>query len=316
MKRGYIFPGQGSQTVGMGRALAEEFGAARDVFAAVDDALDQKLSQLMWDGPESELTLTENAQPALMAVSMAVLRVLAENGIKLSDDAAYVAGHSLGEYSALTGTGALELADAARLLKLRGQAMQRAVPVGVGAMAALLGLEFEAVVEVAEQAEQGEEICAAANDNAVGQVVVSGHAAAVARAIDLAKERGAKRAMELPVSAPFHCALMQPAAEEMQAALAETKIVAPSVPVIANVRAAPVSDPEEIRSLLVEQITARVRWRESMIWLADNAAGNLVELGSGKVLTTMARRIDTRLSAQAISTPDDIRAYLEENKGD
>ncbi len=316
MKRGYIFPGQGSQSVGMGRALAEEFGAARDVFAAVDDALDQKLSQLMWDGPESELTLTENAQPALMAVSMAVLRVLAENGIKLSDDAAYVAGHSLGEYSALTGTGALELADAARLLKLRGQAMQRAVPVGVGAMAALLGLEFEAVVEVAEQAEQGEEICAAANDNAVGQVVVSGHAAAVARAIDLAKERGAKRAMELPVSAPFHCALMQPAAEEMQAALAETKIVAPSVPVIANVRAAPVSDPEEIRSLLVEQITARVRWRESMIWLADNAAGNLVELGSGKVLTTMARRIDPRLSAQAISTPDDISAYLEENKGD
>ncbi len=316
MKRGYIFPGQGSQSVGMGRALAEEFGAARDVFAAVDDALDQKLSQLMWDGPESELTLTENAQPALMAVSMAVLRVLAENGIKLSDDAAYVAGHSLGEYSALTGTGALELADAARLLKLRGQAMQRAVPVGVGAMAALLGLEFEAVVEVAEQAEQGEEICAAANDNAVGQVVVSGHAAAVARAIDLAKERGAKRAMELPVSAPFHCALMQPAAEEMQAALAETKIVAPSVPVIANVRAAPVSDPEEIRRLLVEQITARVRWRESMIWLADNAAGNLVELGSGKVLTTMARRIDPRLSAQAISTPDDISAYLEENKGD
>ena len=316
MKRGYIFPGQGSQSVGMGRALAEEFGAARDVFAAVDDALDQKLSQLMWDGPESELTLTENAQPALMAVSMAVLRVLAENGIKLSDDAAYVAGHSLGEYSALTGTGALELADAARLLKLRGQAMQRAVPVGVGAMAALLGLEFEAVVEVAEQAEQGEEICAAANDNAVGQVVVSGHAAAVARAIDLAKERGAKRAMELPVSAPFHCALMQPAAEEMQAALAETKIVAPSVPVIANVRAAPVNDPEEIRSLLVEQITARVRWRESMIWLADNAAGNLVELGSGKVLTTMARRIDPRLSAQAISTPDDISAYLEENKGD
>ncbi|HCD17202.1 MAG: [acyl-carrier-protein] S-malonyltransferase [Rhizobiales bacterium TMED83] len=316
MKRGYIFPGQGSQSVGMGRALAEEFGAARDVFAAVDDALDQKLSQLMWDGPESELTLTENAQPALMAVSMAVLRVLAENGIKLSDDAAYVAGHSLGEYSALTGTGALELADAARLLKLRGQAMQRAVPVGVGAMAALLGLEFEAVVEVAEQAEQGEEICAAANDNAVGQVVVSGHAAAVARAIDLAKERGAKRAMELPVSAPFHCALMQPAAEEMQAALAETKIVAPSVPVIANVRAAPVSDPEEIRSLLVEQITERVRWRESMIWLADNAAGNLVELGSGKVLTTMARRIDPRLSAQAISTPDDISAYLEENKGD
>jgi len=222
MRRGFVFPGQGSQAVGMGRALAEEFGEARAVFGAVDDALDQKLSQLMWDGPESELTLTENAQPALMAVSMAVVTVLAENGVKLSENAAYVAGHSLGEYSALTASGALELEDAARLLKLRGQAMQRAVPVGVGAMAALLGLDFEAVVEVAEEAGQGEEICAAANDNAVGQVVVSGHAAAVARAIDLAKERGAKRAMELPVSAPFHCSLMQPAADEMQAALAET----------------------------------------------------------------------------------------------
>ena len=316
MKRGFVFPGQGSQAVGMGRALAEEFGEARAVFAAVDDALDQKLSQLMWDGPESELTLTENAQPALMAVSMAVVRILAENGVKLSENATYVAGHSLGEYSALTATGALELEDAARLLKLRGQAMQRAVPVGVGAMAALLGLEFEAVVEVAEEAGQGEEICAAANDNAVGQVVVSGHAAAVARAIDLAKERGAKRAMELPVSAPFHCALMQPAADEMQAALAETNIGEPTVPVIANVRAAPVTEPEEIRQLLVEQITARVRWRESMIWLADNDAGNLVELGSGKVLATMARRIDPRLTATALSTPDDIRAYLEENQGD
>lgn len=316
MKRGFVFPGQGSQAVGMGRALAEEFGEARAVFAAVDDALGQKLSQLMWDGPESELTLTENAQPALMAVSMAVVRVLAENGVKLSENVAYVAGHSLGEYSALTATGALELEDAARLLKLRGQAMQRAVPVGVGAMAALLGLEFEAVVEVAEEAGQGEEICAAANDNAVGQVVVSGHAAAVARAIDLAKERGAKRAMELPVSAPFHCALMQPAADEMQAALAETNIAAPAVPVIANVRAAPVIEPEEIRQLLVEQITARVRWRESMIWLADNDAGNLVELGSGKVLAGMARRIDPRLTATALSTPDDIRAYLEESQGD
>ena len=316
MKRGFVFPGQGSQAVGMGRALAEEFGEARAVFAAVDDALGQKLSQLMWDGPESELTLTENAQPALMAVSMAVVRVLAENGVKLSENAAYVAGHSLGEYSALTATGALELEDAARLLKLRGQAMQRAVPVGVGAMAALLGLEFEAVVEVAEEAGQGEEICAAANDNAVGQVVVSGHAAAVARAIDLAKERGAKRAMELPVSAPFHCALMQPAADEMQAALAETNIAAPAVPVIANVPAAPVIEPEEIRQLLVEQITARVRWRESMIWLADNYAGNLVELGSGKVLAGMARRIDPRLTATALSTPDDIRAYLEESQGD
>ena len=316
MKRGFVFPGQGSQAVGMGRALAEEFGEARAVFAAVDDALDQKLSQLMWDGPESELTLTENAQPALMAVSMAVVTVLAENGVKLAENGAYVAGHSLGEYSALTASGALELEDAARLLKLRGQAMQRAVPVGVGAMAALLGLDFEAVVKVAEEAGQGEEICAAANDNAVGQVVVSGHVAAVARAIDLAKERGAKRAMELPVSAPFHCSLMQPAADEMQAALAETKISAPAVPVIANVCAVPVSDPEEIRQLLVEQITARVRWRESMIWLANNDAGNLVELGNGKVLATMARRIDPRLAATALSTPDDIRTYLEETQGD
>ena len=316
MKRGFVFPGQGSQAVGMGRALAEEFGEARGVFSAVDDALDQKLSHLMWDGPESELTLTENAQPALMAVSMAVVRVLAENGVKLSENAAYVAGHSLGEYSALTATGALELEDAARLLKLRGQAMQRAVPVGVGAMAALLGLEFDAVVAVAEEAGHGEEICAAANDNAVGQVVVSGHAAAVARAIDLAKERGAKRAVELPVSAPFHCALMQPAADEMQAALAKTNIAAPAVPVIANVRAAPVIEPEEIRQLLVKQITARVRWRESMIWLADNDTVSLVELGNGKVLTTMARRIDSRLTAIALSTPDDIRAYLRENQGD
>jgi len=316
MKRGFVFPGQGSQAVGMGRALAEEFDEAREVFSAVDDALDQKLSHLMWDGPESELTLTENAQPALMAVSMAVVRVLAENGVKLSENAAYVAGHSLGEYSALTATGALELEDAARLLKLRGQAMQRAVPVGVGAMAALLGLEFDAVVAVAEEAGHGEEICAAANDNAVGQVVVSGHAAAVARAIDLAKERGAKRAVELPVSAPFHCALMQPAADEMQAALAKTNIAAPAVPVIANVRAAPVIEPEEIRQLLVKQITARVRWRESMIWLADNDTVSLVELGNGKVLTTMARRIDSRLTAIALSTPDDIRAYLRENQGD
>ena len=316
MKRGFVFPGQGSQAVGMGRALAEEFDEAREVFSAVDDALDQKLSHLMWDGPESELTLTENAQPALMAVSMAVVRVLAENGVKLSENAAYVAGHSLGEYSALTATGALELKDAARLLKLRGQAMQRAVPVGVGAMAALLGLEFDAVVAVAEEAGHGEEICAAANDNAVGQVVVSGHAAAVARAIDLAKERGAKRAVELPVSAPFHCALMQPAADEMQAALAKTNIAAPAVPVIANVRAAPVIEPEEIRQLLVQQITGRVRWRESMIWLADNDTVSLVELGNGKVLTTMARRIDSRLTAIALSTPDDIRAYLRENQGD
>lgn len=312
MARAFVFPGQGSQAVGMGRALVEEFAEARAVFAAVDDALDQKLSHLMWEGPESELTLTENAQPALMAVSVAVMRVLEANGVDLVKNAAYVAGHSLGEYSALTSAGALDLADTARLLKLRGQAMQRAVPVGVGAMAALLGLEFETVVEVAAEAGKGDEICAAANDNAVGQVVVSGHAAAVARAIDLAKARGAKRAMELPVSAPFHCALMQPAADEMQEALSAAKISPPIVPVVANVCATPVADPEDIRRLLVEQVTASVRWRESMIWLADNDAGELVELGSGKVLTTMARRIDARLSATALSTPDEIRAFLEE----
>lgn len=312
MARAFVFPGQGSQAVGMGRALVEEFAEARAVFAAVDDALDQKLSHLMWEGPESELTLTENAQPALMAVSVAVMRVLEANGVDLVKNAAYVAGHSLGEYSALTSAGALDLADTARLLKLRGQAMQRAVPVGVGAMAALLGLEFETVVEVAAEAGKGDEICAAANDNAGGQVVVSGHAAAVARAIDLAKARGAKRAMELPVSAPFHCALMQPAADEMQEALSAAKISPPVVPVVANVCATPVADPEDIRRLLVEQVTASVRWRESMIWLADNDAGELVELGSGKVLTTMARRIDARLSATALSTPDEIRAFLEE----
>ncbi len=312
MARAFVFPGQGSQAVGMGRALVEEFAEARAVFAAVDDALDQKLSHLMWEGPESELTLTENAQPALMAVSVAVMRVLEANGVDLVKNAAYVAGHSLGEYSALTSAGALDLADTARLLKLRGQAMQRAVPVGVGAMAALLGLEFETVVEVAAEAGKGDEICAAANDNAVGQVVVSGHAAAVARAIDLAKARGAKRAMELPVSAPFHCALMQPAADEMQEALSAAKISPPVVPVVANVCATQVADPEDIRRLLVEQVTASVRWRESMIWLADNDAGELVELGSGKVLTTMARRIDARLSATALSTPDEIRAFLEE----
>ena len=312
MKRVFVFPGQGSQAVGMGRALAEEFGGARAVFAAVDDALGQKLSQLMWDGPESELMLTENAQPALMVVSMAVVRVLAENGVKLSENAAYVAGHSLGEYSALTATGALELKDAARLLKLRGQAMQRAVPVGVGAMAALLGLEFEAVVEVAEEAGQGEEICAAANDNAVGQVVVSGHAAAVARAIDLAKERGAKRAMELPVSAPFHCALMQPAADEMQAALAETNIAAPAVPVIANVRAAPVIEPEEIRQLLVEQITARVRWRESLLAMQAAGCGLYIELGTGKVLSGLVKRSLDAASVVNLDGPDDVDSVLAE----
>ena len=310
MTQAFVFPGQGSQTVGMGRALAEAYPEARAVFAAVDDALGQKLSDLMWNGPEDELTLTENAQPALMAVSIAAMRVLEARGLDLANAASHVAGHSLGEYTALTAAGALQLEDTARLLKLRGQAMQRAVPVGVGAMAALLGLDFEAVAEIAEEAASDDDICAAANDNANGQVVISGHAAAVARACDLAKERGAKRAMELPVSAPFHCDLMQPAADEMQAALAETTINAPCVPLIANVTAQAVSYGDTIRDLLVQQVTGSVRWRESMIWAADNGVTELLEVGSGKVLTGMAKRIDGRLAAKALNTPEDIDEFL------
>ncbi len=310
MGQTFIFPGQGSQAVGMGRDLAQNYAEARAVFDAVDEALGQKLSDLMWDGPEDELTLTENAQPALMAVSMAVVRVLEARGYSIAEHASYLAGHSLGEYAALTAGGALKLEDTARLLKLRGQAMQRAVPVGVGAMAALLGLDFDAVITIAADASGDGEIVGAANDNANGQVVISGHATAVERAIELAKERGAKRAMPLPVSAPFHCALMQPAADEMQAALAAVDIQSPRVPIIANVTAGPVSDPDAIRKLLVEQITGSVRWRESMIWLAENQAGELLELGSGKVLTGMARRIDERLSAKALNTAEDIEAFL------
>ena len=306
----FVFPGQGSQTVGMGKALADSYAEARAVFEQVDEALGQKLSDLMWNGPEDELTLTENAQPALMAVSVATMRVLEARGVNLAEAAKYVAGHSLGEYAALTAAGALQLDDTARLLKLRGQAMQRAVPVGVGAMAALLGLDFEAVAEIAAEASGDSEICSAANDNANGQVVISGHAAAVARAIDLAKQRGAKRAMELPVSAPFHCALMQPAADEMAAALADTAIAAPIVPVIANVTAEATSDPEVIRTLLVQQVTGSVRWRESMIWAADKGVTELVEIGTGKVLTGMAKRIDARLTARALNTPEDIDAFL------
>lgn len=310
MTKAFVFPGQGSQTVGMGQALAEAYPEAQAVFKAVDDALEQKLSDLMWNGPEDELTLTENAQPALMAVSIATIRVLEARGLVLAEAASHVAGHSLGEYSALTAAGALRLEDTARLLRLRGQAMQRAVPVGVGAMAALLGVDFDAVAAIADEATNSDEICAAANDNANGQVVISGHAAAVARACDLAKERGAKRAMELPVSAPFHCALMQPAADEMQAALAETEISEPVVPVIANVVAEAVSDVDAIRDLLTQQITGSVRWRESMIWAADNGVTELVEIGSGKVLTGMAKRIDSRLSAQALNNADDIDGFL------
>ena len=279
-------------------------------FEAVDDALGEKLSAVIWNGPDEELTLTENAQPALMAVSLATFRVLESQGFNLSIHADYVAGHSLGEYSALAASGALTLTDTAKLLRIRGKAMQQAVPVGVGAMAALLGPDFDTVVEIAAEASTDEEICSAANDNAPGQVVISGSAAAVARAIDLAKEAGAKRAVELPVSAPFHCSLMSPAADAMRDALADVEISAPQTPIVTNVTAASCSDPEEIRSRLVEQVTGSVRWRESVEWLCRNNVTELVEVGSGKVLTGLARRINRELVASAINDAEDIDAFI------
>lgn len=310
MSRAIIFPGQGSQSVGMGRGLASQYPEAREVFEAVDDALGEKLSAVIWNGPDEELTLTENAQPALMAVSLATFRVLENQGLNLSIHADYVAGHSLGEYSALAASGALTLADTAKLLRIRGKAMQQAVPVGVGAMAALLGPDFDTVVEIAAKASTDEEICSAANDNAPGQVVISGSAAAVARAIDLAKEAGAKRAVELPVSAPFHCSLMSPAADAMRDALADVEISAPQIPIVTNVTAASCSDPEEIRSRLVEQVTGSVRWRESVEWLCLNNVTELVEVGSGKVLTGLARRINRELVASAINEAEDVDAFI------
>ncbi|WP_353218296.1 ACP S-malonyltransferase [Sandarakinorhabdus sp.] len=288
--RAFIFPGQGSQSVGMGQGLANASPHARAVFEEVDDALGERLSRLMWEGPEDELTLTANAQPAIMALSIACLRVLeAEAGLRLADKAAFVAGHSLGEYTALCAAGSLGLADTARLLRLRGQAMQAAVPPGVGAMAALLGLDFDAVAAVAEEAAQ-DQVCAAANDNANGQVVVSGHVEAVARAMSLARSRGARHSVLLPVSAPFHCALMQPAADAMAIALAAAPLHAPLVPLVANVTAAVVSDPDEIRALLVAQVCGTVRWRESVLAMAAMGVTGFVELG-GKVLGPMIRRI-------------------------
>ena len=311
MARAFVFPGQGSQAVGMGQALAQAFGPARLVFEEIDDALEQRLSRLMFEGPEDELTLTENAQPALMAVSLATVRVLEqEAGIDLAEKAICVAGHSLGEYSALAAIGTLELIDAARLLKRRGQAMQAAVPVGEGAMAALLGLELEAVKEVAAEAAEGQ-VCAPANDNAPGQIVISGHAEAVERAIALAAERGAKRSIKLPVSAPFHCVLMAPAADVMAEALAEVVLQPPQLPLVANVTAAQVSEPESIRRLLVEQVTAPVRWRESVLAMREAGVSELVELGAGKVLSGLVRRIDRELTASAAGTPDDIEALLK-----
>lgn len=314
MVAAFTFPGQGSQAVGMGKDLAEAFPEAKAVFQEVDDALGASLSSIMWDGPDDQLVLTENAQPALMAVSMAVVRVLEANGVDLSKAAAFVAGHSLGEYSALAAAGSLSLSDTARLLRTRGQAMQAAVPVGQGAMAALLGLDMDVAAEVAAEAADGE-VCTAANDNAAGQVVVSGHKGAVERALDIAKGRGAKRAVLLPVSAPFHCPLMQPAADAMAEALAGVAIKAPSVPLVANVLAEAISDPEEIRKRLVEQVTGTVRWRESVLWLAGQGVTTLYELGSGKVLSGLVRRIDRGLTGTAIGTPDGIEAALETLRG-
>ena len=311
--RAFTFPGQGAQTVGMGKDLADAYPAAAAIFEEVDEALGEKLSARIWEGTQEDLTLTANAQPALMATSLAAMRALEAEGVPVTA-AAFVAGHSLGEYSALAAAGALTVADTARLLRLRGSAMQEAVPVGVGAMAALLGLDFDAAAQVAAEA-AGDEVCQAANDNDPAQVVVSGHKAAVERAVEIAKERGARRAMLLPVSAPFHCALMQPAADRMAEALAGTDIKAPAVPVVANVRAEAVSDPEEIRRLLVEQVTGSVRWREGVLWMAGQGVTELVEIGAGKALSGMARRINKELSTVAVNGPEDVKKLAEAVSG-
>ncbi|MEN8893786.1 ACP S-malonyltransferase [Planktotalea arctica] len=308
MTKAFVFPGQGAQSIGMGKALADAYPAAKAVFDEVDEALGEKLSTLIWEGAQDDLTLTRNAQPALMATSLAAMRALEAEGFAVTD-AAYVAGHSLGEYSALAAAGALSISDTARLLRTRGQAMQEAVPVGVGAMAALLGLDFETAKAVAEEAAQGE-VCQAANDNDPSQVVVSGHLGAVERALVIAKEKGAKRAMLLPVSAPFHCALMEPAARVMSEALNAVQINVPSVPLVANVRAEAVSDPALIRALLVEQVTGSVRWRESVGFMGAQGVDVIWEIGAGKALSGMIRRIEREITCSAVGTPEDI-AKLE-----
>lgn len=305
----FVFPGQGSQAVGMGKTLAADFTAARQVFEEVDAALGSKLSSIIFDGPADTLTLTENAQPALMAVSLAAIRVLEdEAGLDLARDAQFVAGHSLGEYSALAAAGAFTITDAALLLRTRGQAMQKAVPVGAGAMAALIGLEFDVASAVAAEAAQGE-VCQAANDNGAGQVVVSGTKAAVERAVEIAKTKGAKRAMLLPVSAPFHCALMQPAADVMAQALAKVSVKRPSVPVVANVLAKAIDDPAEILRALVAQVTGTVRWRESVVYMAGAGVTNFYEIGAGKVLSGLIKRLAEGAAVAAIGNPEDVAAF-------
>ena len=310
MSRAFVFPGQGAQTIGMGRDLAEAYPAARAVFDEVDEALGEKLSDLIWEGDLAELTLTRNAQPALMATSLAAMRALEAEGVMLAEHSAYVAGHSLGEYSALTAAGTLSVADAARLLRLRGSAMQEAVPVGVGAMAALLGMDFETASEIAAEAAEGE-VCQAANDNDPSQVVISGHTAAVERAVDLAKVRGAKRAMLLPVSAPFHCSLMGPAAEAMAEALSQVEFNDPVVPLVANVTANGVSDATTIRALLVEQVTGAVRWREGVMWMAAQGVTEVWEIGAGKALSGMIKRIDRSVATHAVGTADQARTVVQ-----
>jgi [acyl-carrier-protein] S-malonyltransferase len=309
MSLAFIFPGQGSQAVGMGKALADAYAPARSVFEEVDAALGEKLSKVIWEGPAETLTLTENAQPALMAVSLAAMRVLeAEVGVDLARDVQFVAGHSLGEYSALAAAGALSVSDTARLLRIRGRAMQKAVPVGTGAMAALLGLDFDQAVAAAAEAAQGQ-VCQAANDNGGGQVVVSGDKAAVERAVEIAKGKGARRAMILPVSAPFHCALMQPAADVMAQALANVAVKPPVVPEVANVLARPISDPGEIVRALVAQVTGTVRWRESVAFMAGKGVTTFYEIGAGKVLSGLVKRIAEGASGIAVGTPEDVAAF-------
>lgn len=310
MARAFVFPGQGSQSVGMGVELAESFPAARYIFQEVDDALEQNLSRLMFEGPEDELTLTENAQPAIMAVSLAAVKAIEEQGgFPLSSMGAFVAGHSLGEYSALAAMDAFSVREAAQLLRTRGKAMQKAVPVGEGAMAAVMGLDIDTVLEITREAAQSE-CCELANDNAPGQVVVSGHKAAVERAARIAKERGAQRTVMLPVSAPFHCGLMAPAAEAMEGALAEAEISTPNLPIVSNVTAYALESPDEIRHRLVEQITHPVRWRESVEYMRDKEVTSVLELGAGKVLTGLIRRIDRAIKTSAINGPRDVEAFL------